>query len=173
MTSSTLDEQLEVRSAEAWYPWKSDGAGQPEKIAGEVAAIDSVYSDYQAELRLIVVIREESGRAWNVRTYPTRLHEEWLRLQPQIGEKVALKFCGMVARKQDGKSYPDFALAVEREQPEKFDYARMGAAEPDDGPEPEHEQVRAPEREPVHPSNGNDDGALVSVGGGDAEDIPF
>jgi hypothetical protein len=131
MSNATLDEQLDVRSATAWYPWKGEGDGQPTKITGEVAAIDSVYSDYQQELRLIVVIRAEDGTSWNLRTYPTRLHAEWLRLQPKIGERVAVQYVGMCTRKQDSKQYPDFAIAVEREEPEEFDYSKVGAPKDD------------------------------------------
>src|ERR1039458_8715278 len=131
MSNATLDEQIDIRSATPWYSWKNEGAGQPEMITGEVAAIDSVYSDYQQELRLIVVIRAKDGTSWSLRTYPTRLHAEWMRLQPKIGETVAVKFVGMCTRKQDGKSYPDFAIAVEREEPEAFDYSKVGEPKDD------------------------------------------
>ena len=133
MSNATLDEQLAIREATAWYPWKSDGVGQPETVRGEVVGLDSVWSDYASEFRIIAVIRDDDGELWSVRSYPSRLHDEWLRLQPQLGERVAVKFAGMRERKKDSKSYPDFALAVEREAPAKFDYSRIDAEASSDG----------------------------------------
>ncbi len=127
MSSSTLEEKLSISEADPWYPFKSDGAGQPQTIAGELVALDSVWSDYQNDLRIVAVIRDSDGKMWSVRTYPTRLHSEWLKATPQIGETVAVRFTGMLERKKDGRAYPDFAVAVDRETPSVFDYSRMGA----------------------------------------------
>ena len=123
-----LDDQHAARSAKPWFPYRKEGAGQPDTVMGIVVAIDSVYSDYHDGPRLKAVLRDEDGSFWDIRTYPTRLHDEWLAVQPQIGEVASVRFTGMRERKKDGKEYPDFSVAVERETPSAFDYGRLGAA---------------------------------------------
>lgn len=125
--SLSLDEQHAIRNATAWYPQKREGAGQPDTITGELVALDSVWSDYHEESRIVAVVRSDDGAMWSVRTYPARLHDEWLQLKPQIGERVSVKFAGMLERKKDGKPYPDFSVAVERDRATRFDYDRMGS----------------------------------------------
>jgi hypothetical protein len=124
--SLTLDEQHAIREAEAWYPWKPSGADQPQTITGDVVALDSVWSDYQNDFRVVAVLRDGDGKMWSVRTYPTRLHDEWLRMRPQIGERVSVRFAGLLERKKDSKPYPDITVAVERDTPMTFDYGRLG-----------------------------------------------
>jgi hypothetical protein len=129
----SLEDQHAVHNAEPWYPWKPEGQDQPHTISGELVKIDSVWSDYHEGFRVLAVLREPGGKCWSIRTYPTRLHDEWLRAAPQIGELTSPAFTGMLARKKDGKSYPDFSVAVERDgPPPAFDYARVGG-EPKDG----------------------------------------
>lgn len=135
-TPLTLDEQHNLRTAKAWYPHKREGAGQGDTLTGELVALDSVWSDYHEATRVVAVVRDDDGAMWSVRTYPTRLHDEWLRAQPQVGERVSVKFAGMLERKKDGKAYPDFSVAVERDAPAVFDYGRVGA-EASDGELPD------------------------------------
>jgi len=127
MTTLTIDDQHDARSAKPWFPYRKEGAGQPDTVTGVVVAIDSVFSDYHEGSRLKVVLRADDGAFWDVRTYPTRLHDELLAVRPQIGEVASVRFTGMRERKKDGKEYPDFSVAVERDTPAAFDYGRVGA----------------------------------------------
>jgi hypothetical protein len=136
VSSLTLEEQHDVRNAEAWFPHKPAGKDQPRSIAGELVSLDSVWSDYHETFKVLAVIRAED-RCWSVRTYPTRLHDEWCRQAPQVGERVGIRFTGMLERKKDGKPYPDYTVAVERDgPPPAFDYGRVGGPSSDVEPEP-------------------------------------
>jgi hypothetical protein len=144
-SSLTLDEQHDVRNAEAWYPYKAAGKDQPYAIAGELVLLDSVWSDYAEAFKVIAVIRETEGKCWQVRTYPARLHDEWCKAAPQIGERVGVKFTGVKEHKRYEKAYPDFSVVAEREgPPPAFDYARMGGPSPDAGSADEPEPTDAP-----------------------------
>jgi hypothetical protein len=132
MSTQTIEDQHAARNATPWYPHRSEGEGQPTTLTGTVMAIDSVYSDYHDATRIKAVIRDGEGQMWDVRSYPTRLHDEWLSARPQIGEVASVKFTGMRERKVDKKAYPDFSVAVEREAPAAFDYTKLDAP-----PEPE------------------------------------
>ena len=55
MSNLSLEEQHAIREAAGWYPWRSEGTGQPDTITGEVVALDSVWSDYRDELRILAV----------------------------------------------------------------------------------------------------------------------
>jgi hypothetical protein len=130
MKGLSLDEQHQISGATPWYPHRREGADQPDTATGELVALDSVWSDYHEGLRILAVICEDGGAMWSVRTYPTRLHDEWLAVRPQLGERISVKFLGMLERKKDGKPYPDFSVAAERPGPKpKFNYDRIDRAD--------------------------------------------
>lgn len=153
--SLSLDDQHSIRGAEPWFPHRKQGATQPDTVTGEVVSLDSVWSDYNESSRVATVIREADGKMWSIRTYPTRLHDEWLRARPQVGETVSVRFIGMLERKRDGREYPDYSVAVERDAPGTFNYGRLA---PDEPSESESEELgEPPPRPPIRPTDDDDD----------------
>lgn len=120
-----LEERLESGNAEAWRPDKEDA----DLLVGEIVDIDRGQSDY--EPYPILTVRKEDGSEVAVHAFHTVLKNELIRQQPNIGERIGIKYLGEQKTKPGSKfsSFIGYRVKVDREA-KAFNWGTMGA-EPD------------------------------------------
>ena len=100
---------LDLPPAERWEPWKDDT--HPQVFRGVVIEKYTKYSDYSdAERNFVDVLTDAGDQVWTLSGFATRVHDELAKVDPAIGDRIGVKFLGMVKRKKDGKPYPDLKV---------------------------------------------------------------
>ena len=153
----SLEDRLESGLPSAWRPDQEDA----DMLIGEVVEIEVGQSDYGAYPILVVKLSDGTEKA--VHGFHSVLQNELLKSQPQIGEKVGIKYLGDVPTKPGSKykSYKGYRVKVERAQGAAFDWNKIGQSSEDQSGHIVYGQVQA-QPEPV----------TVPAGAGD-DDIPF
>lgn len=148
-----LEDRLESGLPSAWRPDQDD----PDILVGEVVEIEVGTSDYGRYP--ILVVRQEDGTEKAVHGFHSVLQNELVKIKPQIGERVGIKYLGDVPTKPGSpfKSYKGYRVKVEREAGAAFNW----------------NQIRTdPEAEDVDYSQVTEEPVAVPAGAGD-DDIPF
>lgn len=101
--SRTIEELLEIQS-EAWKP--EDGS--PQSIVGELIERATMPGDKYGPYPFLSILPDGSNTAWAVHAFGTVLQGEIAKQDPQVGDKVGLKFLGVPA----GKEYKLYKLVV-------------------------------------------------------------
>lgn len=118
----SLEDRLEQGNAPAWRPDQEDA----DLLVGKVIDIDRVDGDYDPYP--VLTVEKEDGTQVAVHGMHTVLKNELLRLKPNIGERIGIKFLGEQEAKPGSrfKSYIGYRVRVDRETSE-FNWATIGA----------------------------------------------
>ena len=122
----SFEDRLELGSAPAWRPDQEDA----DLLVGTVVDIDRGTSEYEP-YPLLTIEKEDGSGQVAVHAFHTVLKNELIRQQPQIGERIGIKFLGEQATKPGSrfKSFIGYRVKVDRAAG-NFDWATIGA-EPD------------------------------------------
>lgn len=150
----SLEDRLESGLPSAWRPDQDD----PDTLIGEVVEIEVGTSDY-GRYPILIVRTADGEKA--VHGFHSVLQNELMKHQPQVGERVGIKYLGDVPTRPGSKfkSYKGYRVKVERDTASTFDWNRIGTAEDEIAGHVIYEQSQA---EPV----------TVPAGAGD-DDLPF
>ena len=154
----SFEDRLEQGTAPAWRP----DQGDDDLLVGTVVDIDRGTSDYEP-YPLLTIIKED-GTEVAVHAFHTVLKNELIRQQPQLGERIGIKYLGEQQTKPGSrfKSFIGYRVKVDRAAGE-FDWSKIGAApDPTDvnpAYDPEPDGLKA--------------AAKVTVPETDDSDIPF
>jgi hypothetical protein len=150
---SDIADRLDRDLPAAWRPDKDDS----DKLVGKIISIDRGTGEYDPYP--LLVIEQDDGEEKAVHAFHTVLKNELLRLKPQIGERIGIKFLGEQKTKPGSKfsSFIGYRVTVDRDGG-SFNWESIGAE-----PDPTPDAFKAPEPEPV----------TAPAGAGDDEDIPF
>ena len=142
----SLEDRLESGLPAAWRPDQDD----PVLIVGEVVDIQVGTSDYAPYP--LLVIRQDGGEEKAIHGFHTVLKNELVRLKPQIGERMGIKFLGEQATKPGSKfkSFIGYRVRVDRDSA-VFDWNKIGKEEPQD------EAYVAPEEPVTVPASAGED----------------
>jgi len=121
---TTFEDRLETGLAPAWRPDKDD----TDVLIGEVVDITKGTSDY--EPYPLLTVRLDDGTEKAVHGFHTVLKNELIRQQPQIGERIGIKYLGEQATKPGSKfkSFIGYRLKIDR-QNAAFDWSKIGQVE--------------------------------------------
>jgi len=152
----SIEERLESGLPSAWRPDQDD----PDLLVGVVQEIEIGTSDYGQYP--IIVVRSDAGEEKAVHAFHTVLQNELKRNQPQIGERIGIKYLGDVETKPGSKfkSFKGYRVKVERDQNVAFDWNKLGQIATDD-------QVQNAFNNGVY-----EEAVAVPEGAGD-DDVPF
>lgn len=89
---SSLDDRLNADYAPAWRPDPGD------RVVGEVVGITERQGEY--EPYPIVTVRRDDGKEFAIHAFHTVLAGELARLQPKLGDRIAVKYTG----RKEGRS---------------------------------------------------------------------
>ena len=119
----SLEDRLEQGNAPAWRPDQTDA----DLLVGEIVDIDRGQSDY--EPYPILTIRKEDGSEVAFHAFHTVAKNELLKHQPNVGERIGIKYLGEVKTKPGSKfsSFIGYRIKVDRAAKE-FNWATMGAS---------------------------------------------
>jgi hypothetical protein len=106
----TMEQRLDFEP-EPWDPEPGD------KVAGEVVQVQRFDSKFTGEEYPVVDLLTDADTLAGVRIYGSRtvLGNELDRLQPQPGDRLAVKYVGMVENK--GVEYHSYRVVLDRVQP--------------------------------------------------------
>lgn len=104
----SFDDALD-RDTQGWKPDVGD------KIVGTIVALDQRDSDYGGTYP-IVVLRPEPDEGFNVavHAFHTVLKNELAKLQPLVGERIAIVYRGI----PDGRKYENYGVVIDRKPAE-------------------------------------------------------
>jgi hypothetical protein len=146
---ANLSDQLDSDYAPAWKPSSGD------KLIGELIAVNERLG-YKDERYPILTLRCADGSEFAVHAFHSVLRNEVGKQNPQIGETVAIKYGGEVA-KEDGRGrYHAYRLVVDRSPVNLNKYTSDEPVTDDDG---DHDERPSRVDRPVADA--------------DPEDIPF
>lgn len=123
-----FDDQLDRNYAPAWRPEPD------ERLVGEVVEL-SQRVGYQGDLYAIITVREEDGREWAIHAFHSVLANEFAKLRPRVGERIAVKYAGQRETRDGRSKYHSYRLAVNR--PQTFDWEAVGGDANGDTQEPD------------------------------------
>jgi hypothetical protein len=106
----TMEQRLDFEP-DPWDPEPGD------KVAGEVVQVQRYESKFTGEEYPVVDLVTDADTLAGVRIYGSRtvLGNELDRLQPQPGDRLAVKYVGMVENK--GVEYHSYRVVLDRAQP--------------------------------------------------------
>jgi len=106
----TMEQRLDFEP-DPWDPTPGD------KVAGEVVQVQRYDSKFTGEEYPVVDLLTDPDNLTGVRIYGSRtvLGNELVRLQPQPGDRLAVKYAGMVENK--GVEYHSYRVVLDRVQP--------------------------------------------------------
>jgi hypothetical protein len=106
----TMEQRLDF-DPDPWDPEPGD------KVAGEVVQVQRYDSKFTGEDYPVVDLLTDPDTLAGVRVYGSRtvLGNELDRLQPQPGDRLAVKYAGMVENK--GVEYHSYRVVLDRTQP--------------------------------------------------------
>jgi hypothetical protein len=96
-------------------PWKpnADEDASPEGIQGRVTYRGEVPSDYGPEMCPHITLEASDGTVWSVRGYGTVLRNQINKVDPQVGDLVAIRYFGKKDGR-NGRAYENYKVAVKR-----------------------------------------------------------
>ena len=127
MSNKTLDDQLDRQYAPAWKQQVG------EKIVGELTAVDERLG-YNDEPYPIITLRQGDGSERAVHAFHSVLRNELAKLNPRLGETIAIKYLGEVAKEGGHGRYHHYKVAIDREQ-RPVNLAKYADGEPDVEPD--------------------------------------
>lgn len=104
-------------------PWRPD-QDDADTIIGVVTGIDRADGDWGPYP--IVFIRQDNGTEKSVHAFRSVLKSELQKKQPQIGERIGIKYLGEV--KGANRSYIGYRVELERANGATFDWNSLGNA---------------------------------------------
>jgi hypothetical protein len=118
----SISEQLES-FAEAWRPEPGDA------LIGEVVDLDERDSEYGDVPYPIVTVLTDDGNEVAFHGFHTIARRELAKKQPQVGERIGIKYIGPASTTKAGMSPAQlYKIVVEREESKKtVDWERIGA----------------------------------------------
>lgn len=119
--STSFEERLEQGNAPAWRPDKEDA----DLLVGEVISIDRGQSEYEP-YPILTIARESDGTELAVHGFHSVLKNELMKQQPQVGERIGIKYLGEITTGQ--RPYIGYRVKVDRSAA-TFSWATMGAPE--------------------------------------------
>jgi hypothetical protein len=139
MTAGNISDALDSDYAPAWKPSSGD------KLIGELIAVDERLG-YNDEPYPILTVRCDNGSEFAVHAFHSVLRNEVGKQNPQLGETIAIKYGGEVA-KEDGRGrYHSYKLVVDRSR-SPVDLGKY-AADTSDEPDVPTVTVELPAAEP-------------------------
>lgn len=112
----SLEEQLDQGAPsldgapKAWCPHKYEE--QSPLLVGELVGVGTCLSDHDAREHPLLHVRTDDGDEFAVRCYHSVLEAEVRKLNPQVGERIGLRYFGMV--KGRTSNYHHYRVAAER-----------------------------------------------------------
>jgi hypothetical protein len=111
--------------AEAWRPSPGD------KLVGEIVELGQ-RAGYDDELYPIVTVHQDDGVEFALHAFHTVLRNEFTKLAPQVGQRIAVKYEGEVASANGRSRYHSYRVATDHVP--AFSWGAFGedaAVEPD------------------------------------------
>jgi hypothetical protein len=114
--SFDLLDSLHEDSGTAWMP--ADDDDQPKGIQGRVTYVTTIEADAKyggGDIPLIQVQdKSDPELEWSVRGYHTVLRNQIEKVDPQVGDFVAIRYFGEKENRKGDNTYHDYKVAVKR-----------------------------------------------------------
>lgn len=104
--AKTVEELLDIDSV-AWKP-EDEKSPSPARIIGELIERTTMPGDKYGPYPLLVILPDGTDTAWAVHAFGTVIKGEIAKQDPQVGDKVGIKFLGTPA----GKDYKMYKLVT-------------------------------------------------------------
>jgi hypothetical protein len=131
------DDEL-LAQLDAPEPTRWDPEAKP-VLLGTVTAVEHRTTRFGD--RVVLVLRDKGGTSWEILCGHAALMHAVQRAAPQAGDKLAVKWLGVVEPENGGQSYNAYRVVSSRKVPARYDWDRQ--------PEP---ATPGPERKPAHSS---------------------
>lgn len=118
MSTTSFEDRLEQGNAPAWRPDKEDA----DLLVGKVVTIDRGQSDYEP-YPILTIEKEDGTGEVAVHGFHTVLKNELVKQQPQVGERIGIKYLGEITSGQ--RPYIGYRVKVDRTE-STFSWATMG-----------------------------------------------
>jgi len=106
-TDAAMLERLQQEAAEGWNP------DEGETLLGVILNIKSSQQN-EYGIYPIVTVQTDEGKVVAIHCFHQVLKQRLLEKRPAPGEKLAVQYIGEVDKGEDGRSYHNYAVVVDR-----------------------------------------------------------